>query len=135
MSRMTQRAEGTVETVQWGEQALASMGEDTSRRVAHGSMREVFRGDIDAEAINESLLAYTDEAHASFVGFERVRGRLAEREGSFVLQITGLMQSGTGSATWRVVEGSATDGLRGLTGRGGYQWDGKTVRYTLDYDL
>ena len=111
------------------------MGEDNAHRVAHGSMRELFRGDIEAEATNESLLAHTDVANASFVGFERVRGRLAEREGSFVLQITGRMRSGAGSATWLVVEGSATESLQGLTGRGGYQWDGQTVRYTLDYDL
>ncbi|MBV8719452.1 MAG: DUF3224 domain-containing protein [Chloroflexi bacterium] len=52
-----------------------------------------------------------------------------------MLQITGRMRSGAGSATWLVVEGSATESLQGLTGRGGYQWDGQTVRYTLDYDL
>ena len=111
------------------------MGEEPWRRVAHGSMQEVFRGGIEGRAGNESLLAYTSETNASFVGFERVDGCLAERAGTFVLRITGRMESGTGTADWQVVEGSGTAGLAGLTGSGGYVWDGKTVNYTLDYAL
>jgi Protein of unknown function (DUF3224) len=132
---MTQRATGTIETTKWDEQPLATMGDERSRRVVHGSMAEVFRGDIEAEASNESLLAYTNESTASFVGFEQVRGRLNQREGAFVLRITGQMTNGTGIAQWQVVDGSGTDGLKGVSGSGGYEWDGKTVRYTLNYDL
>jgi len=65
-------------------------------------------------------------------------GKLGSRDGSFVLQQSGMFEDGTILADWLVVPGSATGELSGLRGQGGYDWDGvhgKPTPYTLDYDF
>ena len=94
--------------------------------------------DIAGEATLEYLMAYRDDQFASFVGLERVVGRIGDRTGSFVLQQNGTFENGVVTATWSVVPDSGTGALRGLRGEGGYRWDGQhdqSATYILDYDL
>ena len=81
-------------------------------------------------------MIHRDDGSASFVGLERVVGRVGDRSGSFVLQHTGTFEGGTAKTTWFVVPGSGTGDLRGLRGEGGFA-SAHAERYsvTLDYDF
>jgi len=100
------------------------------------SFVHAFSGDIEGEGTLEYLMAIGEGGAASYVGLERVRGRLDDREGTFVLQHAGTFERGMATVTWVVVPGSGTGALRGLHGRGGFT-TGHATSYgvTLDYDF
>src|SRR5919204_3112810 len=83
-------------------------------KLTRASVTQSYRGDIDGEGKAEYLMVYGEDGSASFVGTERVVGRLGERSGSFVFQGSGVFEAGVARCSWRVVPGSGTDDLRGL---------------------
>ena len=130
---MSTQATGTIETKTWGEQPYDES--EGLPKLTRGSMTEAFHGDIEGDAAVEALMVYRDDGSASFIGLQRVIGRIGDRSGSFVLQASGTFGGGTGKCAWFVVPGSGTGDLRGLHGEGGYVWDGQTTRFTLDYNF
>jgi Protein of unknown function (DUF3224) len=65
---------------------------------------------------------------------QRFRGKLAGRQGTFVLQGSETVENGKIKATWFVVPGSGTGDLSGLRGEGGFEGGfGKGSDATLDY--
>ena len=100
------------------------------------SVTKSFSGDIEGEGTLEYLMAYREDGSASFIGLERVVGRIGDRSGSFVLQHTGTFEGGTAQATWVVVPGSGTGDLQGLRGAGGFaSAHAEEYPMTLDYDF
>lgn len=84
-------------------------------------VRKTFRGDLVGESTAELLMCVNDPkdlaAGAGYVVSERVVGRLAGRQGSFVLQHWGVSGAGKPpSANGHVVPGSGTGQLAGLVG-------------------
>jgi hypothetical protein len=97
-------------------------------------VEEDFSGDIEGSGVAEFLQTARSEAEASFVGVERVTGRVGGRSGTFVFQDAGTLRDGTVSGTWFVVPGSGTGELRGLRGEGGFTATlGQSADITLDY--
>lgn len=133
---MASQATGTFEKKTWDEKPYEEP--ETGAKLARASIVNGFAGDIEGESTLEYLLAYPSDTFASFVGLERVVGRLAGRAGSFVLQHSGTFDAGGVRADWFVVPDSGTDELQGLRGSGGYVWDGShgdACGYTLDYEI
>ena len=97
-------------------------------------VRERFIGDIEGDGVVRFLQAVRDDGSASFVGIERVTGRVGERRGSFLLQDAGTLEGSTVSGEWFVVPGSGTEELAGLRGEGGFVAElGQQASVTLDY--
>jgi len=97
------------------------------------TLKETFEGDIVGESIVRALQVQHKDS-ASMVSLQRFIGRLADREGTFVLQGTEVIQNGRIKATWFVVPGSGTGGLAGLRGEGGFEGEfGKGSHGTLQY--
>jgi hypothetical protein len=97
-------------------------------------VRERFIGDIEGEGAVRFLQAVRDDGSASFVGIERVTGRIGDRHGSFLLQDAGTLEGTTVSGEWFVIPGSGTDQLAGLRGEGGFVAElGQNASITLDY--
>jgi len=95
---------------------------------------ETFAGDIDGESTVRALQVAHNDHSASLVSLQRVRGKLAGRQGTFVLQGSEIVQNGTIKAKWFVVRGSGTGDLSGLRGEGGFEGQfGKASDGTLDY--
>jgi hypothetical protein len=129
-------ATGTYTTKNWDEKSFSEI--EGAGKLTRASVVDTFEGDIQGEATLEYLMAYRDDQFASFVGLERVVGRIGDRSGSFALQQHGTFENGVVKATWSVVSDSGTGDLRGLRGEGGYFWDapqGQSATFTLDYDL
>jgi Protein of unknown function (DUF3224) len=97
-------------------------------------VRETFSGDIEGDGLVRFLQAMRPDGSASFVGIERVDGRVGERRGTFLLQDAGKVEGGTVSGDWFVVPGSGTGDLEGLRGEGGFTAElGQHASITLDY--
>jgi Protein of unknown function (DUF3224) len=97
-------------------------------------VEEDFSGDIEGSGVAEFLQTARSDSEASFVGVERVTGRVGGRSGTFVFQDEGTLKDGVVSGTWFVVPGSGTGELHGLRGEGGFRADlGQGADITLDY--
>ena len=100
------------------------------------AIQESFAGDIVGESTVRALQVRHSDVSASQVSLQRVIAQLGGRRGTFVLQSSGTVESGSVKATWFVVPGSGTDGLVGLRGEGGFAGEfGKGSTGTLDYWL
>lgn len=97
-------------------------------------LNETFTGDIEGESPVRALQVLRDDKSASLVSVQRFHGKLAGREGTFVLQGHEVVENGKIKAQWFVVPGSGTGDLSGLRGEGGFEGDfGKGSDGTLDY--
>lgn len=77
-----------------------------------------FHGDLEGSSKGEMLTAGSGAKGSSggYVALESFTGTLDGRKGSFVLQHSGTMTSGTPQLTVTVVPGSGTGELTGVTG-------------------
>jgi hypothetical protein len=93
---------------------------ETARETGIGrmSLSKTFSGDLAGHGEGE-MLGFMNKTSGSggYVAMETVRGTLAGRRGSFVLQHSSTMESGAASQAIQVVPGSGTDELAGLSGR------------------
>ena len=106
----------------------------TSPALMQLHIEERFEGDIEGESTVRALELLRDDKSASLVSLQRVRGTLAGRKGTFVLQGSEIIANGKIKATWFVVPGSGTDDLVGLRGEGGFEGEfGKGSDGTLEY--
>jgi hypothetical protein len=105
-------------------------------RLTRASVTKTYTGDIEGEGRVEYLMMYRSDGSAAFVGLERVVGRIGGKSGAFVLQRTGVFESGQAKESYSVIPGSATGELRGLLGDGNSAvGHGKEHPFTLDYEL
>ncbi|HKP57434.1 MAG TPA: DUF3224 domain-containing protein [Polyangiales bacterium] len=97
-------------------------------------LSETFAGEIEGESSVRALQTRRDDRSASMVSVQRFRGKVAGREGTFVLQGTELIENGKIKASWFVVPRSGTGALAALRGEGGFEGDfGKGSDGWLDY--
>ena len=100
------------------------------------TLRKRFRGDLTGVS-RGTMLSVTSpiEGSAAYVALERVLGDLAHRQGSFVLQHTGVLDRGNARLVVRVVPDSGTLGLTGIAGRMRIRLQGGRHLYVFDYTL
>ncbi len=131
---MSKHATATFQVKAWDEKPYSEI--DEGPKLTRATVTKSFRGDIEGEGTVEYLMAHREDRTASFVGLERVVGRIGDRSGSFVLQHTGTFDAGIVKATWFVVPGSGTGELRGLRGEGGFaSAHSDDYPITLEYDF
>jgi hypothetical protein len=105
-------------------------------KLTRASVTKTFTGEIEGEGRVEYLMMYRSDGTATFVGFERFVGRIGARTGTFVLQRTGVFESGQAMESYSVVPGSATGELIGLRGDGSsVVGHGAEHPFTLNYEL
>jgi hypothetical protein len=100
----------------WDEKPY-SEGQDLPR-LTRATVIKTFTGDIEGEGQVEYLMMYRGDGSATFVGLERVVGRIGGKAGTFVLQRIGTFENGQAKESYLVIPGSATGDLRGLKGDG-----------------
>jgi hypothetical protein len=118
----------------WDEKPY-SEGQDLPR-LTRATVTKTFTGDIEGEGLVEYLMMYRSDGSATFVGLERVVGRIGGKTGTFVLQRIGVFESGQAKESYSVVPGSATGELHGLQGDGSTAvGHGNEHPFTLSYDM
>ena len=131
---MKQTANARFAIRSWDEKAY-SEGQGLPR-LTRASVSKTFTGDIEGEGLVEYLMMYRGDGSASFVGLERVSGRIGGRSGTFVLQRTGVFEGGQATESYAVVPGSGTGQLAGLRGEGDSAvGHGAEHPFTLTYEL
>jgi len=118
----------------WDEKPY-SEGPDLPKLTRAGVVK-TFTGDIEGEGRVEYLMMYRSDGSATFVGLERIVGRIGGKAGSFVLQRTGVFENGRAKESFSVVPGSATGALTGLRGEGSTDvGHGMEHPFSLSYEL
>ena len=99
-------------------------------------MTKTFTGDIEGEGHVEYLMMYRSDGSATFLGLERISGRIGGKAGSFVVQRIGVFEGGQAKESYSVIPGSGTGDLRGLAGSGSSAvGHGMEHPFVLDYEL
>jgi hypothetical protein len=130
---MSKQAKGTFTT-----KATPQEPYDVHEGISLGRIQiaKVFEGDLDASGLVEMIGARTPVAgSAGYVAIERVKGKLHNQEGTFVLQHNGIMDRGAPSLTVSVVPDSGTGQLTGLRGQMSIDIKDGEHFYTFDYTL
>ena len=105
-------------------------------RLTRATVTKTFTGDIVGEGRVEYLMMYRRDGSASFVGLERLVGRIGDRSGTFVLQRIGAFEGGMAKETYSVVTGSGTGELATLRGEGRTEvGHGVEQDFALTYEL
>src|SRR5919201_891261 len=105
-------------------------------KLTRATVTKTLTGDIEGEGQVEYLMMYRSDGSATFVGIERIVGRIGGKAGSFVLQRTGTFEGGQATESYSVIPGSATGELRGLRGEGtSAVGHGLEHPFVLNYEL
>ncbi|MDB4929304.1 MAG: hypothetical protein JWM10_1788 [Myxococcaceae bacterium] len=95
-----------------------------------------FSGPLEATSVVQMIGARTPvEGSAGYVAIERVTGSLDGRQGTFVLQHSGVMTRGAPSLSVTVVPDSGTGALAGLSGRMEIEVVEGKHRYGFEYAI
>jgi Protein of unknown function (DUF3224) len=118
--------------ITWEGQADESPPDAGAPELAAVVLAKTYDGDeIDATATGHAI-ATRGDLGASYVAQERIIGTLLGRKGSFVLEHGASMGEGAETVQWaRVVAGSGTGELAGITGTGWVEHE----LLTLEADL
>lgn len=111
---------------------------DPQGRWAPGRMAldKQFHGALQGTSEGVMLAVRTEEeGSAGYVAIERVTGTLDGREGTFVLQHSGLMDRGEKQLAISVVPGTGTGALAGLRGTMDIVITDGKHEYELEYEL
>jgi len=132
--QMKKTANARFAIANWDEKPY-SEGSDIPK-LTRASVIKTFTGDIEGEGHVEYLMMYRSDGTATFLGLERINGRIGGRTGSFVLQRTGVFEGGQAKESYSVIPGSATGELRGLVGAGSSAvGHGTEHPFVLEYEL
>lgn len=100
-------------------------------KMTHTRVAYTYQGDIEGESTLDYLMVYRPDESGSFVGLERIIGRVAGRAGSFVIQHTGTFDKTTVHGTFFVVPNSGMGELINLRGDGEMNLAGHAERYPM----
>lgn len=131
---MNTQASGTFLTSSYDMQPFHEV--EDAPTLYHYKQNDTFSGDLQGEGINQNVVVMNADGSATFIGYQRIVGKLGDRSGSFVLQHAGQTVGSVTTGTWTVVPGSGTGELGGLKGSGGFSYNGsENVPYTFNYSF
>ncbi len=131
---MSVHAKAKFQVKSWNEKPYDEM--EGGPKLTRATVAKSFSGDIVGDGTVEYLMMHREDGGTTFVGLERIVGKIGDRRGSFVLEHKGTYEGGTAKATWSVVPGSGTGDLSGLRGEGGFaSAHADEYAITLDYDF
>lgn len=131
---MKDKASASYTVKSWVENDIAET--DGGGKVTRASVTGEYAGEIEGSATTESVMTYRADGTAEFVGMERIVGRVGGRSGSFVLRSMGSYDGTTARSEMRVVRGSGTGDLNGLSGEGRFSAEhGPKGSLELDYQF
>lgn len=115
----------------WDEQVIE---DESLRGLTRARVVKHFQGDLQGTSVGEYLLLAVETRDLIHSGFERFTGTVHGRTGSYVAQASA--GHATLKAAFTVVEGAATDELRGMKGNAQLivEPDGQNT-FVLDYEL
>ena len=131
---MATTARATFELKSFDEETLVEL--DGGGKITRATITRALSGDIEGEAVWETLMAYGGDGTATIVGLERLVATVAGRSGSLVLTTDGEFDGQEMRSTTEVLTDLAGEELAGLRGTGSTSAPhGPTGTYVLEYEL
>lgn len=97
---------------------------------------KTFSGGLEGSSRGQMLSGGDPQTgSAGYVAMERFEGKLDGKSGSFILQHSATMHEGAHEMSVKIVPGSGTDELCGITGSLAITVEAGRHRYGLDYAL
>lgn len=87
-------------------------------KLTRATVTRTYTGEIEGDSHSEYLMMYRNDGSAAFVGLERIAGRIGGKNGSFVLERTGVFEGGQAKERYTIISGSGTGELAGIRGEG-----------------
>jgi hypothetical protein len=115
----------------WDEKPYNELPGELKMTLTH--VAYTYQGDIEGESTLDYLMVYRPDNSGSFVGLERIIGRVGGRSGSFVLQHTGTFGKTDVNGTFFVVPQAGTGELVNLRGEGSMNLSGHAERYPMNF--
>lgn len=109
----------TFQVTSWEEEEAGSFEEGT--RITRATVTQSYSGTIEGKGRVEYTMFYREDGTAAFVGFERIEGKVEDREGAVILQHRGTWEEGAARSEWFVVPATGSGKLEGLKGSGSYE--------------
>jgi hypothetical protein len=130
---MTEHASATFKVDSWNEEKTT---EAERGAISLARVEQSLSGEIEGSGLAQWLMCYRADQTADFVGLQRVEGSVGERSGSFVLTSNGTFDGKVAAGDMRVVDGSGTGELEGITGSGSFSAPlGSEATVELDYSV
>ena len=121
--------------VQMQPQKTTFVGKDEIN-VGRFALDKIYTGELSAQSQGEMLSAMTAvKGSAGYVAIEQVIGTLSGKQGSFVLQHSGIMYQGNTQLTLLVVPDSGSGELKGLSGSMAIRIEAGQHYYDFEYEL
>lgn len=111
----------------WNEETLHDL--DGGRSMREAKVRQAYHGHLRGESDLVYLMTYTGEGTARFVGTELFEGTVGDREGRVSFHHEGTFEDGVARSHCRVVPGSGTGELEGISGEGRFEAEGNKVEF------
>jgi Protein of unknown function (DUF3224) len=130
---MTKHAEGTFDVKT---SPIAPDDATAGTTIGRYALDKHFHGDLEATSKGEMLGAGNPASGtAGYVAIEQVTGKLDGHSGSFAMQHSGTLDHGKLELTVKVVPGSGTGDLAGISGSMTIIAAGGKHSYAFDYEL
>ncbi len=85
--------------------------------IARARIRKEFSGEMTGTSVANAILYQTPVQSGGYSAIERISAKIGDREGTFVVQHSGIRDAeGNGPFYGDVVPGSGTGGFEGVTG-------------------
>jgi hypothetical protein len=134
------KASATYKVEKWKEETWKDISPEV--KMTKASVEFSFQGEIEGKTTVEYLMFYKyfnakdqHKALAEYVGMMQFDGKLNGKSGSFALEDKGVFEAGAAQSTLKILEGSATNELKGIKGIAQYRADAAGNHFELDYDL
>jgi hypothetical protein len=114
---MEAHADGTFTLASWDENTYQEMAGKTKLTKARMAFR--LDGGLEGDLVCDTFMYYRADGTAEYTGLQHFTGTVAGRRGTCVMVADGTYDGHEARSSWRVIPGSGTDGLAGLTGSGG----------------
>lgn len=132
---MTTQAKATFDIKQWDEKSWGGRpyGDVEAPKMTHAEVIFAYKGDFVGESKLQFLMQYNADGRVYSVGLEEMKGTLAGRSGTFVLQHQGLFSGESNNGTFTIIPGSGTGEFVGVEGSGQTYSTSEVREITFEY--
>lgn len=111
----------------WDESTISEIA--TGIKITKAKISASYQGDMEGKSVTETLMTYSPNGDASFMGIEHFTGTIFGKKGSCVLHHFGSYSDGVARSVWNLIDSAGTEGLAEVSGSGSYSAgrDGKAL--------
>jgi len=124
----------TFEIKSWDEAPYLELGDNS--KYSRAKLVKEYKGVMHGTGQLDYLMTYNADGDAHFVGIEHFEGEVSGKAGTFSITHKGSFTKGMVTSSFEIVDGSQTNQLSNLQGKGNYTTGhAMLVNFDFDYTL